>query len=167
MKSIVIFVTVLVTLSIVALLPKPEINANKEKDFKQVHPLVLPYVKPEPEVKPEIKPEPEKPKEPEKVLPELIEDHATAYARAKEKKKHLVIWINQFDQELYEALPEAIHTKSSSVQHVTSGTVVCCYKNNDLYPLIDLSLDNSIRLNYVPLTQSNLPLIKEYLKNPK
>jgi hypothetical protein len=116
----------------------------------------------------QISPETKPPKIEEKVVPELFNDQNYAFSRAKELRKHLVLWINEFDHELYMEMPEAVHVKVTSYGNKTSGTVICCLKNDgQFHELIDLTKDNSFQIQHIALNKFNLPYIKEFLKNPK
>lgn len=155
------FIAISFVITLLLLVSISSFNNNIETSNKSV--VVTNFTPPVPktEVVPKIKSVPFK-----NIFPELVEDYYEAYARAKQEKKHFVVWVNQFDQDLFEAFPEAIHTKIASHPHIVSnGTVVCFYKDNDLHSLIDLSKDNSTKLNFVPLTKDNLPFIKEFMKN--
>lgn len=161
MKYIVILTSTLISVLGFALFSGEREKPSSEKS--------LPYI-----IKPEqLKPEgtlemPKERVEPSRETPELFTNHNAAFLRAKELRKHFVIWINEFDHEIYMELPEAVHVKVTSHAGLTQGAFVYCLKQDgQFYELIDLSKDNSVQIQRVPLNRFNLPFIKEFLKNPK
>lgn len=105
--------------------------------------IIVKEIKPEPinEDPQEAKEEDPKPKP----INNIFNDFGTAFNKAIEEKKNLIIWVNCFDEEIYKLTPNYIHLKTNDFYGSETKIVLYNYNEGSLYLVTSTIYTNIIR----------------------